>query len=151
MNYFDGVEVKMTPKCGRGMFATKNFKKGDVVIAEKAIASGTYGADLISKCSKIYEIKGAKAIRLSYLYNGGDKFTIIPNLEIFTKNTYRYHAALPDLEAKTSPISTHDQMKSITKFNRFTNAKEANRNITYIFGLKSLINHSMKNNLYMIN
>ena len=33
-----GVEIKMTEKKGRGVFATKNISKGELIFIEKAIA-----------------------------------------------------------------------------------------------------------------
>ena len=38
LNYLDGVEVKMTKDKGRGVFASKNLKRGELLIVEKAIA-----------------------------------------------------------------------------------------------------------------
>ena len=38
-NYANGIEIKMTQDGrGRGVFATKDFKKGDLIIVDKAIA-----------------------------------------------------------------------------------------------------------------
>ena len=40
MNYVNGVEIKMTETMGRGVFANKLIKKGEVIIAESAMAFG---------------------------------------------------------------------------------------------------------------
>ena len=37
LNYLDGVEIKMTPDKGRGVFASKDLKRGELIIVEKAI------------------------------------------------------------------------------------------------------------------
>ena len=38
INYVDGVEIKMTTKdMGRGVFATRDIKKGDFIIVEKSL------------------------------------------------------------------------------------------------------------------
>ena len=38
LNYVQGVEIKMAPGKGRGIFATKSLKAGELVIVEKAVA-----------------------------------------------------------------------------------------------------------------
>jgi electron transfer flavoprotein alpha/beta subunit len=38
LNYLDGVEIKMTPDKGRGVFATKPLNRGDLIAVEKAVA-----------------------------------------------------------------------------------------------------------------
>ena len=38
MNYLYGVEIKMTPDKGRGVFATASLKKGELLIVENAVA-----------------------------------------------------------------------------------------------------------------
>jgi hypothetical protein len=39
-NYAVGIEVKMTKDMGRGIFITQPFKRGNLIIIEKAIAEG---------------------------------------------------------------------------------------------------------------
>ena len=38
MNYVHGIEIKMTENAGRGIFAAKNLKRGELLIVEKAIS-----------------------------------------------------------------------------------------------------------------
>ena len=38
INFIQGVEIKMTKDRGRGVFASKPLKKGDLLVVEKAIA-----------------------------------------------------------------------------------------------------------------
>ena len=38
LNYVNGVEIKMTQNMGRGLFATKPLKRGDLIIVEKSLA-----------------------------------------------------------------------------------------------------------------
>ena len=37
MDYASDVEIKMTKDRGRGLFVTKDFKKGEIILVEKAI------------------------------------------------------------------------------------------------------------------
>ena len=37
VNHVANVEVKITEDLGRGVFAAKDFKKGDLIIVEKAL------------------------------------------------------------------------------------------------------------------
>ena len=36
-NYIQGLEIKMTSDHGRGLFATRNLKKGELLIVEKPV------------------------------------------------------------------------------------------------------------------
>ena len=38
LNYIQGVEIKLTKDKGRGVFAAKAFKKGELIVVENAIA-----------------------------------------------------------------------------------------------------------------
>ena len=38
LNYIYGVQIKMTEEKGRGLFASKDLKEGDLLIVEKAVA-----------------------------------------------------------------------------------------------------------------
>ena len=38
VNFIQGVEIKRTKDKGRGVFASKSLKKGDLLVVEKAIA-----------------------------------------------------------------------------------------------------------------
>ena len=39
LNYVKGIEIKMTEKKGRGLFATEDIPKAELIIVEKAVAS----------------------------------------------------------------------------------------------------------------
>jgi len=74
----------MTKNRGRGLFATKDIKKGEIIIVEKPIAwiiensnpSNTEDAKsemlkplttLVKKCLDINKINGIQSMRMSYL------------------------------------------------------------------------------------
>lgn len=69
------LELKMTDDRGRGLFAKRKLEKGELLIAEKAIAVGTEdvigsinkgdSASLIQKCIDLAQVKGIHALRLS--------------------------------------------------------------------------------------
>lgn len=63
------MKVLITPKKGRGLFASRPILKGELLIAEKAIATGT-DQNLIQKCCDLSEIQGIEAKRISYLFDG---------------------------------------------------------------------------------
>ena len=92
LNYLDGVEIKMTSGKGRGVFASKDLKRGELIVVEKAIAESIQdetceGFDkddvqknvrasqlaLVKACTEIADLKGIEALRLSYLYDGSKK------------------------------------------------------------------------------
>ena len=101
----------MTEDKGRGLFATKVIKTGDLVIAEKAIAIGhesnnqvmisnleydhnTFNdgchTDLVTKCSELAYLKGVHALRISYLYDGSPNQDLkMPDLSVFINNNYK--------------------------------------------------------------
>ena len=85
----DGVEVKMVEGKGRGVFAKRAVKKGELIAVEKALVEVTsvtkvkewnsknkknmengLRLKLIKKCSDIAKIRGIEALRLSYLSDG---------------------------------------------------------------------------------
>jgi len=105
----DGVEIKMTPDKGRGVFASKPLNRGDLIAVEKAIALSeehmgkniTYlsnaftagPAGLIRKCAEV-QLKGVDAVRLSYLFDGDKKKELkVPPMSLFTDNHYKKHQA----------------------------------------------------------
>ena len=77
----------MTKQKGRGIFTTKDIKKGDLIIADKAIATIQYKIGeqdrMIDECVKICKVGGILAIRMSYLFDGIYQNMKIPPLEIF--------------------------------------------------------------------
>lgn len=68
MNFVDGLELKMTPNKGRGLFASRNLKKAELLIAEKAIATGTENV----KVDKTMQISYSPSNKLIYNYNQTD-------------------------------------------------------------------------------
>ena len=38
VNYIQGVEIKLTKFRGRGVFATKDLERGELIVVEKALA-----------------------------------------------------------------------------------------------------------------
>ena len=48
LNYISGVEIKMTENHGRGVFATKDLQKGDLIVVEKALVGIYHGSQLDS-------------------------------------------------------------------------------------------------------
>ena len=41
INYVNGVEIKMSMENGRGVFASKDLKRGDLIVVEKAVAEAS--------------------------------------------------------------------------------------------------------------
>jgi len=39
LNYISGVQIQMTPDRGRGVFASKDLKRGDLLMIENSLAS----------------------------------------------------------------------------------------------------------------
>lgn len=71
MNFAHGIEIKFSEKHGRGLFATKDFKKGELILGEKATAFAKGDENsLLVKCFDIVEYGGIEALRLSYLFDG---------------------------------------------------------------------------------
>ena len=46
LNYYNGVEIKMTKDKGRGVFATMDHDKGSLIVVEKAVALDSLSLDL---------------------------------------------------------------------------------------------------------
>ena len=110
----------MAPGKGRGLFASRNLAKGELLIAEKAISYGKedpeYGTkemqysysngektynngnivDLIQNCSTLAQLKAAHAVRLSHLFDGRKEDMDLPPLDVFVKNSYKRHC-IPDM------------------------------------------------------
>ena len=41
VNRIEGIEIKMTKDKGRGVFASRDLKKGDLLVVERAVAEVT--------------------------------------------------------------------------------------------------------------
>ena len=91
----------MTKNKGRGLFASRLLRKGELIIAEKAIAcdQNTSGDNkkMLEICSDIMQYKGINALRLSLLSDGSNENLEIPSIDIYTKNEYKSHK-IPDLD-----------------------------------------------------
>ena len=84
----------MTPDMGRGIFATENIKKNEMIIVDKAIIGISDDPDVASKyimthnIYRQYKLKGQVAKRLMYLYAGDYTKVEIPDIKIYMENTY---------------------------------------------------------------
>ena len=85
----------MTEDRGRGVFATRYLKKGTLIAVETAVvealdhaASDAAKTALVDKCDRVAKLKGAEALRMSYLYDGTPN-SKIPPLDIFVQNDYK--------------------------------------------------------------
>lgn len=92
---------------GRGLFASRFLKKGELLIAEKPLAFArakdnmppslstdcTYTSlskqALIKKCAEKAALKGVDAVRLSHLFYDPDQELKIPTMDIFISNEYK--------------------------------------------------------------
>lgn len=102
MNYVNGLQQKMVPAEGRGLFATRDLKKGELLIAEKALAVGKgkhQVNDLVDNCIELSKLKGVHALRLNALWNGDKDDLKVSGLGIFVKNNYRQYK-IPDIPVK---------------------------------------------------
>ena len=116
MNYLYGVEIKMTPDKGRGVFASRPLKKGELLVVENAVAEtfpddypaggaanpakyeskryqiNSAQTELVTKCSNLMKLKGIQGLRISYLYDGSKMRNLrVPPIDIFYKNNYKGH------------------------------------------------------------
>jgi len=91
---------------GRGVFASKFLKKGELIAVEKAIADikeketikerdnlkyiTDIHREMVKRCLDLTQLKRIEAIRLSYLSDGNNIDNhIIPPMDIFIKNNYK--------------------------------------------------------------
>ena len=105
----------MTKDKGRGVFATKPIKKGDLIFTEKPIATGIMQAHqfesqfadigngitgmmsgeqmaIQKKLIELIQANGIHALRVSKLFDGGSKDDLkIPSIEVYTRNNYKDH------------------------------------------------------------
>ena len=82
LNYVYGLELKMSENNeGRGLFATRDIKKGELLIVEKALAHVSEKEFLMNKDSNpiedfalklvyLLEFRGIEAVRIGHLYDG---------------------------------------------------------------------------------
>ena len=136
INFVQSLEIKISKGKGRGLFATRNIYKGDLLIAEKAIANGKPSksstekteiskinisvdekAEIINKCYELAQLKGVQALRLSYLHDGEFQDLKIPPIDIFVKNKYKNHK-IPEISLS--------QIERIVETNAFVTCSDKN-------------------------
>ena len=82
------LELKLTQNNGRGVFAINDIKKGELIIADKAIASIEFNIGeqdkMIDECVKICKVGGILALRMSHLWDGIFDNLYIPPISIYT-------------------------------------------------------------------
>ena len=165
LNHIGDLEIKMTPDRGRGIFATKLLKMGDLVLVESAVAGVVQNRqmldgfnlatchiekrhvkqlqedlreELTKNCIDVAQLKGVEAYRMSFLYAGGDKSDLkIPPLDIFTDNHYKKYN-IPDINCK--------HIQDIIKHNETLQLEQSDMK-NALFCFKSFINHSSNPNL----
>ena len=76
VNYVSNIEVRTTSKSLRGVFATRDIQRGELIAVERSMAEGHGETELISE-EKLMErmlyiasYKNAYSIRLGYAYAG---------------------------------------------------------------------------------
>lgn len=108
----------MSKNEGRGLFAIRYIKKGELLIVEKALAQVSekdilmkpqpkndpiYASriDFTKKCVNLLEFKGVEALRIGHLYDGTPQKEDekVPDLSIFIENKYKNHE-MPDVSMK---------------------------------------------------
>ena len=91
LNFITGCEVKLTgDHRGRGVFTTREFKKGELIIVDKAIVSCANQEELTKRCLGISKLQGVEALRLGFLYDNNKATTkIIPPVDVYWKNHYK--------------------------------------------------------------
>jgi hypothetical protein len=101
---------------GRGVFADRDFRKGQLLSVETSIAEASLDkdgvftfidpvymadnthTDLTSMCSNLHQLKGLEALKISYLYDGRSKSSLkLPPMELFTQNKYKKFKTIPDM------------------------------------------------------
>ena len=104
----------MTKDRGRGVFAAKLLKKGELIAVEKAMAEadGDNNTELVKQCSDLAQRKGIEALRMSYLMDKSGKELKIPQLKLFFHNNYKKYSI---------PIISETRIKEIISlFNKGT-------------------------------
>ena len=148
----------MTKDKGRGIFAYKPLKEGELLVVEKAVAEAYKGEapgmstskdgsncgdrGLLQKCTEIVLQKGIKALRISYLYDGSNKANLeTPPIDIFVNNQAKKYAnTVTDI-----PV---EKLSKIIEYNTFANdQKEEENEKLALFCFKSLFNHRTKPNV----
>jgi hypothetical protein len=88
INFIQGAKIQISEERGRGVFASRSLKYGELIVVEKAVAEAPTEDDLIEKCTNLIRFKGIEFLRMSYMYQG-EKTTGLPPLTIFTLNNYQ--------------------------------------------------------------
>ena len=85
-----GIYYLVTNDKGRGLFATKDFKKGDLLLVEKALAGPMDEPRLQATLWEYAKEKRVEALRLNYLYDGREtKDLKIPPMELFLRDEFK--------------------------------------------------------------
>lgn len=150
----------MTKDKGRGVFAAKSLKRGELLVVERAVAdtcnirslgsadtkcpNDSY-SELVNRCSDLARLKGIEALRMSYLFDGAAAADLaIPPLEIYVQNYYKKYQ-IPDI-----PIARLKQMISLNTFRQYCakhNGEIDLNSQNALFCFKSLINHNRNTNV----
>ena len=133
----DGREIKMTADKGRGVFATKNFKRGSLMIVEKSIVdvfeTTNPKVEMAEMLSEV-NFKGIQFLRIANLYDGKENIHC-PLTDIFFRNNYKSY---PQEEISL------ERLKKIVQLNTFATNPPAPKNCL-LFCFCSFINHSRSN------
>ena len=117
---------------GRGVFASKFLKKGELIAVEKAIADikeketikerdnlkyiTDIHREMVKRCLDLTQLKRIEAIRLSYLSDGNNIDNhIIPPMDIFIKNNYKQYKQAELSIAKLNRIIQMNSQFSLQK------------------------------------
>ena len=112
------------------------------IIHGKTINKGDQ-TELKKKCCDIVQLKGAKALRLSKLYDGNEDIFEKPvDLKIFTENKYKDYE-IPEISL--------DGIEKIVSYNAFGSDKGKYNRKSFLYGIICLINHNIKSNIYQRN
>jgi hypothetical protein len=105
----------MTKDKGRGVFVTKNLRKGHLICVEKALVDAVQDdkqgiltfidpvtmldsthSDLVKACSDLASLKGLEALKLTYMNHGTENHQI-PPMSIFGNNNYKMYHPIEDI------------------------------------------------------
>jgi len=68
INFIQGAKIRLTEDRGRGVFASRPLKYGELIVVEKAVAEAPTQDALIEKCTNLIRFKGIEFLRMSYMY-----------------------------------------------------------------------------------
>ena len=164
LNYANGVQVKLSKERGRGIFAEKDIKKGELIIVEKPIAvvekmvlsDEKLGSkelkklcndritELTEKCLALYKLKGIEALRLSYLCDGENINESIPPDNLYVSSAYKKYKLKKLSERTIANIVVKNNFGGSVPSPSDENAIHSN---ALLLGLVSFMNHSKHPNV----